>query len=123
MIAHAPGAEVPPAPPGERVIGRMVGTVRRWSEEFIPVNMSGDAGRLLGSCRDAGGLGPDRPVRPDMCLAHGPNYPVLDNLDRSAQAVFRRSLVAHLGGDLVLCRRIPHQSGFVDRVRQRLLAV
>ena len=52
-----------------------------------------------------------------------PEYARADQLDRPAQAVRGRALVAHLRADAVLRRLGPHQVGLVHVVRQRLLAV
>ena len=55
-----------------------------------------------------------------MTLADRPGA---DQLDAAAEARLGRALVAHLGADALLPRRLAHQPGLEDRVRQRLLAV
>ena len=58
-----------------------------------------------------------------MDLADRADHAGLDDLDRAAQPVFGRALVAHLRGHLLLGGHLAHHAGLVDRVRQRLLAV
>ncbi len=119
-IAHRPRPEIPPAPPGERMIGRVIGAPGRRPEPDIPVD-GARAGRELGRGLDP--LRPDRPVRPDVDLGHRADGPVPDPLVEEPGAFLGVPLVAHLGDDVHLLRGLGQHPGFLDRVGQRLLAV
>src|SRR5262245_47244901 len=101
-VAKGTGTEIPPAPPLERVIGRMVRSVGRRSEELVPFDGGRHGRRVGGSGADFGGLRPYGTVSPGVDLAHRPDRPGLNDLDAAAEAVGGGALVAHLGGDLVL---------------------
>ena len=58
-----------------------------------------------------------------MRFADGSDQSGLNDLDRLAQAVFGRALIAHLRGHLVLGGDLFHHAGFIDVVRQRLLTI
>ena len=66
-------------------------------------------------------LGPDRAIGPDVDLLDRSQHPGANDLDARAEPAFGRALVAHLGAQLLLGRERPHQPGFLDRPRQRLL--
>ena len=95
---------------------------RRRADEFVPVHVSGQW-RFRRAGHDFRRLGPDRPIGPDVRLAHGPDEPRLHRFDGAAQPARRRTLIAHLRGDAHFGRGLAHEASFVDRVRQRLLRV
>jgi len=66
--------------------------------------------------------GPDA-VGPDMHVAHRPDGASLDRLDRTAVVRAGVHLRAHLRGELRAGGRLRDEAGFVDGVRERLLAV
>ena len=127
-VAEAAGAEVPPAAPTERGVGRMIGPPRRRAEPQVPVQRRGHGRRVLGPL-DA--LGPPQrhlaamrgAVRPDVHLPHGADGAVPDPFVDQPVALERHALVAHLRGDLGLARRLGHGAGLVHRAGQRLLAI
>ena len=57
-----------------------------------------------------------------MDLLDGPERAGANDLDARAEPALGRALVAHLGAQLLLSRERPHESGFLDRPGQRLLA-
>ena len=133
-VPQRPGAEIPPAAPVERVIGALalalfVGRVdgvrphRRRAKEQVPVNMLGHLRRIQRPRRDRGRLWPDGAVGPDVHFTHRSDGARLDDLDGFAQLIRSASLVAHLRGDLELCRRLAHGPGLEHGVGQRLLTV
>ena len=79
------------------------------TEPVVPVEPLG-RGLRLGRVGDA--LRPDGAVRPHVHLAHRPDDAAPDDLDRLAQTVVRRALVAHLRDDAVLGRRLGQPSRF-----------
>ena len=147
-VAQGADAEVEPAAPVERVIDRVPGNVLRDRAE-VEVPAEPFRGRVVAPQPEGGrvgdgppvprgrraraglgrrhrpgdALGPDRPVGPDVDLAHVAQGAGLHDFHRPAELIAGRALVAHLGGDLVLLGRLPHQAGFVNVVRQRFLGV
>ena len=63
------------------------------------------------------------PIGPDVRLPHRADCAVLDPLGHQPVALKSHALVSHLRGNLMLPRGLGQGAGFVDRVRERLLAV
>src|SRR5579862_1033105 len=122
-IAEGAGAEVPPAAPLEVQVGGVVGALGRRAEPLVPVQVRGHRGGVLGPRGDIRRLRPDGAVGPEVDLLDVADQAGLDDLDRLAQVPAGASLVAHLGGDLVLGRDLGHLPGFVDVVGQGLLRI
>ena len=62
-------------------------------------------------------------IGPDVDLAHLADGTRAHQLGTAAEARIGRSLVAHLRAHSFLTRRLAHQAGLPDRVRQRFLAI
>src|SRR3954471_19768013 len=98
-VAEGAGAEVPPAPPLEVVVGaacrfpppsaaplalrlgrveRPVRPVRGRTEELVPMHAGRDRG-LRRPLHDGRGLRPNRAVGPDVGFLDRPEYPGLDD--------------------------------------------
>ena len=105
------------------MIAVVVGPLRGDAQPEVPVQFRRDRLLVLRHRHDLRRLRPDRPVGPDVDLVDRPDGAGLDDLDRFAQAVLGRTLVAHLRGHLHLGGHVAHLAGLGDRVRQRLLAV
>ena len=74
MAAHVTersGPEIGPAPPVERVVDGVIRTFGSGSEPQVPIEALRHGGRVGGTV-DA--LRPDRPVAPDVHLAHRPEH-------------------------------------------------
>src|SRR5207248_4789668 len=120
-VAQAGAAELPEVAPGHRDVGRIVRPRRPRPQPQVPVQAGryrlvvfGPAGELR-----VPALGPD----PGVDLAHRADRPGRDPLDRTADALGRVPLVAHLRGDAGLLRHLGDVPGLPEVVGQRLLAV
>ena len=58
-----------------------------------------------------------------MHFAHGADRSVADQFDDPPHAAERVALIAHLRDDVHFVRNLAHPPRFVDRMRERLLAV
>ena len=119
-VAQPAGAEIPPAAPQRRHIGRMIGPIRGGAQPQVPVERRRHRRRVL---RPLHALRPDRVRRPRVHLAHGADRAVPDPLADQADALAGMALVAHLRGHLRLAGGLGDLAGLVHRVRQGLLAV
>lgn len=111
-----------PTSRGNSTVQDRVGrTHRRRPDEGVPVERLGHALVVFGTHQP---LRPDRAVGEGLDLAHLADfavpYPFAADL---AHAFGRSALVAHLRGYLVLGGQFGQQTRFVDRVRQRFLAI
>jgi hypothetical protein len=68
-------------------------------------------------------LHPGRPFGPSLHLTHRPDDAVPDPLAHQPRPLSASALIAHLGRNLRLSRRVGQQRCFVDCVGQRLLHV
>ena len=119
-VAQRTRAEIPPAAEIPRGIDRVVGTHRRRPDEGVPVERFGHALVVFGTHQP---LRPDRAVGEGLNLAHLADFAVPYPFADLAHAFGRSALVAHLRGYLVLGGQFGQQTRFVDRVRQRFLAI
>ena len=118
-VAEGSGAKVQPASPLERRVDRVVGSIRSWSEEEIPVQSLWNFFHVF---RATFSLWPDRSVGPDMNFLNFTKHTSSDDFDSFTKSVVGRSLVAHLSRDAFFVGHVAHQLGFVDRPGQRLLS-
>ena len=127
-VAKAARAEVPPAAPAERRIGRMIWPPGCRAQPQVPVQRLGDRRRLFGP------LNPLRPpqghpasmgrtIGPNMRLAHGANRAVLEPFGYLAIPLERHALVAHLGCDLCLSGGFGHHARFIHCAGQWFLTI
>src|SRR5690606_4455578 len=114
-IAEGARAEIPPASPAEGQVGVVVRTFRGRPEPEVPVEALRDLVLLL---RALHSLIPDWTIRPNVDLANLADAAGLDDFRGAAKTLVRGALVPHLGGDLVLRRRLAHDARLVDRVRE-----
>ena len=119
-VAQRTRTEIPPAAEIPRGIDRVVGTHRRRPDEGVPVERLGHALVVFGTHQP---LRPDRAVGEGLDLAHLADFAVPYPFADLAHAFGRSALVAHLRGYLVLGGQFGQQTRFVDRVRQRFLAI
>ncbi len=119
-IAQGAGAVIVPAAPVEGEITIAIFTLSGRTQPEIPIHAGRDFSlrqRVFDTLR------PNRTIGPYMDLFHLADDTALDTLHGTAQTVFRRALVAHLRGDLVLSRRLADFTRLIHRVDQRLLHV
>ena len=114
MAADVPqgaGAEVPPATPGEREIGRMVRPRGRRAKPEVPVQGVGHrrrAGRAVDALRPEDLVDAiERPVRPDVNLPHLPDRAGPDRLAEDPHLFTRLALVPHCVATLCCARPGP----------------
>ena len=91
-----------------------------WAEPEVPVKTSGDFVRSL---RTVDTLGPHRAVGPNVKLLRFADHARVDDFYSTTQAFVRTALVSHLGRQLFLSCKIPHDTRFPDSLRERLLHV
>ena len=121
MSPSAPVPEIPEAAPLERRVRRVIRPLRRGPEPEVPVERGR---RVVLFQRPVDRLRPDRPIGPEMHLAHRPDRAGLDQLADLARAIARVALVPHLGHDLGVTTRVVRQhSHLAHGPRQRLLNV
>src|SRR3989454_517323 len=117
-VSQRAGAEVPPAAPLERRVGRVVRARRGGAEPQVPI----DPGRrVVFFERSLDRLWPDRPVGPELDLAHRPDGAGLDPFADLARALAGVALVPHLGGDFGLAGRFDQLAHLPQGPRQWLL--
>ena len=104
-IAQRAGAEVPPATPGEREIGGIIGAIGRGAEPEVPVQALGhrwSGGRAVDALRPEHAIDAvQRPVRPDMNLPHLSDRAGPDCFAEDPHLFTGLALVPHLRGNLV----------------------
>src|SRR5262245_44061861 len=115
-ITHRPRAEVPPAAPAERSVGRVVGTFANWAEPQVPVERRGNRWRIAWP---ADSLLPKLAgsVRPRVHFAHVADDAGLNPFVREPRAFAGMSLVSHGSDDLGVRRRFRERAAFVQRMR------
>src|SRR5436305_8340274 len=119
-VAKGASAVIDPASPFEWLIVWVIGALRGRPKKEIPMNVRGN--RRRGSW-PVHALGPDRAIAPDMNLMNRADSPALDYFDRPTQPAFGASLVSHLRRNFVFGRGLAHEPRFINRVRERLLAI
>ena len=120
-VAQRAVAEVPPAPPVEGMVDLLdVGPLGRGPEPEVPVEVLGH-GRRGRRPQDA--LRPGRVHDPRVHFGDGADDAGAQQLDRRAASIRGVALVAHLGRDLRLRRRLCQKVRLVDRMAEGLLAV
>ena len=147
-VAKRALAPIHPAAPVERVIDRVVVDFRRAAEEQVPIEIGwlrivADERRgealldvaavpaerpfrvVLERRRARNALRPvaERPVGPDVDLAHFTDRAAVNQLVAGAGVVGRVTLVAHLRDDLAILRFLGQDARFLDRPAERLLHV
>ena len=105
----------------------MIGPFRCRAEPQIPVQLIGHGRRFLGPPYALGpiylGETVQGPVGPDVHLAHRANRPIPDGLAHQAGPFGGLTLIAHLGGDLMLASGFGNHSRFINRMSQRLFTI
>ena len=120
-VAQHTGAEVPPATPGERMVGGVIGSLGGRAKPQVPVEPRGHGRRCLrprhAARRDVGPA-----VRPGVDLPDFADRAGPDVLADHPRAFACLALVSHLGSHVGLLGRPGHFEGLPYTVRQRLLA-
>src|SRR5439155_1263897 len=104
-VAQGTGAEVPPTAPLERRVRGVIGAGRGGAEPQVPID---PGGRVVLFERPLDRLRPDRPVGPELDLAHRPDGAGFDPLADLPRALAGVALVPHLGSDFGLAGRFEH---------------
>ena len=126
-IAKSAGAEIPPTPPDEREVNRIVRSLRRGSEPEIPIEGRGHRRSIFGPAdalrpifiEETTGrtVGPDMRSR-DIADDAGPNQ-----FAEMSGIAGRLTLVTHLSGDFGFACCPGDLPGFPDGVGERFFAV
>ena len=127
-VAHHPAAKIPEAAPRLRMVGPMVRPHGRRADPQVPVQRCGNGRRFLGPVRPRAapaGMAPGiiGKAAPGIDFADLADQARGDPLADQPVAFHAVALDAHLRGHLVLLGRLGELAGFIDRVRQRFLAV
>ena len=109
-VAEGAGTEVPPAAEVPGCVNRMVLTELGRADEGIPVHGIRNGGRLG---RGVDTLGPDGPVRERVDPGHLADLSVEEPVDGLAGIRVGCSLIALLGGHLVLLRELGQEPGLI----------
>lgn len=80
-------------------------------------------GHRVAARRAIHALRPDGTIRPDVNFAHRTDEAGLHDFHRAAQTILGTALVAHLRDDAVFLGQLAQEARFIDRLRQRFLAV
>src|SRR6266487_3432078 len=113
-VAECAGAKIPKAAPLERDVSRVVRPPWRDAEPEVPIERRW-RGRHLVWASDALRPPVGRPVGPDMNRAYLAKHARLYQFNQPARVRVAMALIAHLGGDFVLERRLRHQARFIHR--------
>ena len=121
-VADRAGAELPPGPPADRRVVRMIRPGRHRIEPAFPVEARRHRRRVL---RPVGQIGPAAGPRvgPGVHLPDVADRAVPDPLAVQADVLAGVAEVAELRGDAGLAGGLGDDAGLVDRPAQRLLAV
>src|SRR5437763_1991571 len=119
-IAERAGAEIPPAPPFERQVSRMIRARRGGSEPQVPIQRRWHRRRVFGPLDALRPILVEKAIRgtvgPDVDLAHRADRIVPNELAESPRIFRGLALVAHLCRDLLFARRFGHLAGFPNRM-------
>src|SRR5947208_6106759 len=117
-VAQGTGAEVPPTAPLERRVRGVIGAGRGGAEPQVPID---PGGRVVLFERPLDRLRPDRPVGPELDLAHRPDGAGFDPLADLPRALAGVALVPHLRRDLGLAGRFDQLAHLPQGPGERLL--
>ena len=111
---------IPPSAPVPRMINLVVRTNGSRSCKQIPVQCRRDLVSLFRSIQT---LRPDRTVGCTFHFRYFTDFTVPDPFANQISVGCRRTLVTHLSGYIIFLSQIGQQTGFVNRVSQRLLCI
>ena len=121
-VAQCAGAEIAPAAPICRHVGRAVRSLVNRAEPQIPIQCRRHR-RRIGRAADALLPQPAGAIGPHMNFAHFTDQAGLDPFVREARSFAGVALIAHLRGDARRMRGLGQFAALVQRVRQRLLTI